>query len=169
MRKPLKQKPIEGHAFSFELDRDSFGMGVLARVETNRPRKPYGIFVYFFAPFAAYDDPKAVLRSLRPGNAIARLKTSALDIYTGEWLVIGPVPNFKREEWPLPDFYEEDWLNHTYWRVRLDESDLAHLTERERIVAPGDLQLNTSHGSLSAVNTVKKLVENLLSAGKSIH
>ena len=49
MKNPVK-KPKEGDVVSVKLDDGRFTVGVLARVETARPRKPYGIFVYFFGP-----------------------------------------------------------------------------------------------------------------------
>jgi hypothetical protein len=170
MKKPGKSiKPMEGHAFSAELEDGRYAIGVFSRVETARPRKPYGVFVYFFAPYSEKHSLSKHLSTLQAEKAIAKLNTSALAVYDGRWQSLGPLPNWNKEHWPMPDFFERDYLHNNYWRVRLNETDLAHLTLRQPISSPGNLHEKSSHGSLSAVQEVFRRVRDLPSIEHVMH
>jgi Immunity protein 26 len=156
------KKPEEGDLFAIQIGDERFAVAVMARVEKAKPRKPYGIFVYFFGP---YGNPEtAMLESdptIRSDRAIARLQTSALDIYSGEWKRIGHLSNWNRDAWPFPDFYQYDMLTEKMYRVRLNEWDLLRQVEREVVNSIEGLDKNSLHGSGSASNHAAKLMKDL--------
>lgn len=168
MKNPVK-RPKEGDVVSVKLDDGRFAVGVLARVETARPRKPYGIFVYFFGPLEDPHKALAHVHELGAQGFVLRLITSALNIYSGEWQVLGTVRDWRRDQWPFPDFYVSNVFTEKYFRVRLSEHDLATNIQREPIPDKGDLEEDAAHGSGAAQQELSRKMANLPSIDKKYH
>ena len=160
-KKPKSIKPCEGEGYGVELEDGRFAVAILARVETARPRKPYGIFVYFFGPFLVL--PKSPLRSSTFNSmaSVARLNTSAMYIYGGQWKRIGVLEDWNRSEWEFPAFYNVDFFSGVITRLELDEANLAYPLKADKVESTEGLDHNISYGSLSARNHVSKLLMNM--------
>jgi Immunity protein 26 len=157
MNRMQKIKPKEGDVVRVDLEDGRFALGVLARVETTRPRKPYGIFVYFFGPYSNADKLNSFIPQLSSKDAIARLNTSALDIYSGKWKTIGSIANWKKVNWPFPNFYfKDDFTGKIYLKV-ISESDLATCLDQVQIQTIGDLEQDLMFGSLASIYRVYEL------------
>jgi Immunity protein 26 len=158
-KKPIK--PKEGNVVSMKLDDGRSALGVLARVDTAHPRKPYLIFVYFFGPYDHLTSINNILQSLSPATAVCRLRTSALDIYSGEWQTVGTIPNWNRADWPFPNFYIKNYFSNKLWRCVINEENLAGIIRQEPIDQIGDLKEFVSSGSEAARITASMLLEDV--------
>lgn len=154
-------KPKEGDVISIKLDDGRSALGVLARVETAHPRKPYGIFVYFFGPYDHLNSLNHILQSLSPATAVCRLNTSALHIYSGQWQTLSTIPNWNRADWPFPDFYTKNYFTNKLWRCVINEENLVSIIRQEPIDEIGDLEEFVTDGSESARITVSMLLEDV--------
>lgn len=168
MKKP-SNKPVEGDAVSVRLDDGRFALGVIARVETARPRKPYGIFVYFFGPYVKAQNALASPAFVKPANAVAKLNTSALGIYDGTWGKLGRLPDWNRDDWPFPDFYAENDFTGQLHRVTFSEDTLVTEVRRVPLQEKGNLERNDSHGSGAAQWQVSRAVEGRPSLDTVVH
>lgn len=162
-------KPREGELYSFELPDGRYGVGLVARVETRAKRKPYGIFVYFLAPFRDLSSILRTPRVIEINKSIARLNTSALGIYKGDWKLIGNLESWDRTVWLFPDFYEYDWGTGKNYRLKLSEADLTSPEKRDIISDIKGLEKNCLHGHVSAANHVFNLVEKLPSLDSDLN
>jgi hypothetical protein len=163
--KKKTNKPLEGQIYALRLDDGRYALGVLARVEWSKPRKPYGVFVYFFGPYVRIPDIKEQMNELSPERCVARLLTSALDIYSGEWSLVGTVTNWSRYEWELPNFLHTQWSSGETFSISLDEADLTRILKMERLTGEQELQEHISYGSEAA----RKLVSEKCSLFPSVH
>jgi Immunity protein 26 len=152
-------KPVEGEAFAVPMQDGRYAIGVIARVETKRPRKPYGIYVYFFAPYNSKERLHKCLPRLTAKNYVARLNTSALDIYDGIWTRIGMLPEWNKPDWPFPEFYVQNDFTKKFFKRVLSETDLISYAQQYPIDEIKDLEEDTLHGSESASNEVLRLTK----------
>jgi Immunity protein 26 len=156
-------KPTEGDVIALDLDDGRYAVGILARVESFRPRKPYGIFVYFFGPYSSLASLELTQVYFSKHKAITRLHTSALGMYSGEWRHIGKIKDWDRNSWEFPDFYETEFFTGRSYRLRLDEKDLiSHLT-RIQILSVEGLDKNLLYGSEAARKKVSEITAGLQS------
>lgn len=151
-------KPAEGDVFVLQLDDGRYALAVMARVETEHPRKPYGIFVYFYGPYNRIPQPPFEATVLNQFAAVKRLNTSALDIYLGLWRKLGSIDKWQRTEWEFPNFYEEDFLTGKFTMVELEEASLARVVRQTSIAEKNGLERNISYGSESARRHVSRLM-----------
>jgi len=155
------KKVQEGNLVSVPLADGRFSVGVIARVEKIRPRKPYGIFIYFLRPFARAESVLSDESYLNIENSVLRLKTSALDIYSGLWKTIGRIGPWNRDTWPLPDLFHNSLGSNIFYRIKLDERDLITQINKIRMIDRGGPDLNDLYGSLAAQEEVSKQMSNL--------
>ena len=161
MKKPKPLRPQEGNVVSITLEDGRLALGVLARVETAHPRKPYGIFVYFLGPYYNLNGLQTILQTLSAAASITWLKTSALDIYRGKWKIVGVVPNWNRVDWPYPDFYFQDDFTEKLYRRKLSEHDLGTPLNQSPIAEVGDLRRDEHYGAEAARFEVSAQMKNL--------
>jgi hypothetical protein len=90
-----KQALKEGTIFTVPLEPRGYAVGVLARA--NGKGKAFGYF------FAAIDDLSRL--DWRESILVARFGDHGL--YTGRWKVVGHLENWRRENWPIPNFMRE--------------------------------------------------------------
>jgi hypothetical protein len=153
------RRPEEGDIFAVPLEDKRFAAAVIARVEMAKPRKPYGIFVYFFGPYqnlsgSAFQSDSTI----RADKALCRLQTSALAIYDGTWPKVGHIEHWNSADWPFPEFYEIDFLDNKIFKVKLSEFDLLRRVSRVEIDSTEGLDENSLHGCESARNHVAKIM-----------
>lgn len=108
----------EGSVFSVPLREGGCARGIVARAA------PEGVtlFGYFFGPKHA-SVSELGMEDIRPENAILSVIFGDLGLMNGEWSVIGALPDWQREEWPMPDFVRRDPIGKRAWRVRRFDID----------------------------------------------
>jgi Immunity protein 26 len=121
--KPMKLPYSEGSVFRVPLRNDGAARGVIARAG----RTGKVLLGYFFGPclssFAA-----AKTDDLDPDRAILRAMFGDLGLITGQWTVLGKVPNWDRAKWPMPDFVRRDPLGRRKpILVRYSDADPQHI------------------------------------------
>jgi hypothetical protein len=136
----------EGQVFAIPLTEHIQAIGVTARVDRVKGsrRKPYIIFAYFFGPYLAAPSHQEI-EKLEAKDAVMRDMCSILYLYQGKWAVIGQIPNWRRENWPLPLFYRNDLLQGPVL-VRFADDNLVSPIE-EMPFKGGDIQLTDEHGT----------------------
>src|ERR1700730_8850117 len=99
----MKVPYSEGSLFLVPLKSGGYARGVVARATNKGP----ALIGYFFGPRLAsnIDVPR---ENLVPANAILCVRLGDLGLINGEWQIHGKVPNWKREEWPMPDFVRRE-------------------------------------------------------------
>ncbi len=102
---------IEGDCFVFPLTDGGFARGVVSRMDGSG-----GLLGYFYGPRFENKRDANVTDDLKPENAIYVLMCGDLGLVDDEheWEVIGHLPGWKREDWPMPVFgcevsKERDW------------------------------------------------------------
>jgi hypothetical protein len=85
--------------FIIPLRSGGYGRGVVAR---SGPKGKV-LLGYFFGPrLASVND--ATLDDLDPEKAVLRVRFGDLGLVNGQWQVRGNLSNWKRSDWPMPDF-----------------------------------------------------------------
>ena len=94
-----KQKIKEGTLFSVVVKEDVFVVGLVARIGNG------GIFLGYFFP-ERFDHIPSLdeIGKLSPKNAVLITKPDLQGFNTDLWKVIGEIPDWNPEKWPLPDF-----------------------------------------------------------------
>jgi hypothetical protein len=161
----MKIKIEESQIFTIPLTKDVLAIGVIARVDRKigSRRKPSIVFAYFFGPYL--EAPKADhLEKLKPENSVLRLKCGVLYIYEGKWQIIGDMPNWNRDEWPLPTFFRNDLLLGPVL-VRFYDDDLVRPAE-EQPYKGGDFEF-TDEDSTSGSKAVEIRLRQKLNISES--
>ena len=128
-RRRLPCKP--GDWFSIPLDDGGMAVGMLAR-------KGHGsiCFGYFFGPRRDHPPSRSALNHLRPDDAVLVCMFGALGLLDGRWTVLGPLPGWSKDAWPLPDFGRiDDPPGARAWRARYAEEDLRMIANDEVTIA----------------------------------
>ncbi len=108
----------EGDLFAVPLDGGGYGVGLVARA--NRDGVVAG---YFFGDrFAQPPDPDD-LAAVGPKDAILIKSFGDLGLVRGEWPVIGQLPGWRREDWPMPAFGRQEPLTGRFLRVEYSDDD----------------------------------------------
>jgi len=103
----------EGTFFVLPLQHGGFARGVVARMA------PQGavLYGYFFGPKLQSLDHVST-DDLQPETAVAQMIFGDLGLIKGEWGILGPLPDWKRSDWPMPDLVRRDPIGRRAWRVR---------------------------------------------------
>lgn len=115
-----KQKYSEGDLFGVPLADGGFGVGLVVRKS-----KRGVLFGYFFGPRREDIPALDELHGLEPARSVLAGLFGDLDIRDSLWPVIGGMPGWSRERWPLPYFKgrgESD--DGSTVRITRDEDDL---------------------------------------------
>jgi hypothetical protein len=108
----------EGDVFAVPLRDGGYGIGVVARMDGR------GIVLgYFFGE--RHDDPPEPgdVHGSKPADSVHILRFGDLGLIRGEWPVIGPLPGWNREEWPMPAFGRQQDLTGRCLRVEYPHDD----------------------------------------------
>lgn len=126
-KKRIKSPP-EGTWFAVPLRTGGYAVGIVARTSGK------GItFGYFFDK--KWDRPPtlAQLAELSPQRAVRLLQFGDLGLINGTWPILGQHPHWKREEWPMPDFFRKEELRPVAWRIRYSDTDPSVLVSEIRV------------------------------------
>ena len=132
---------LEGSFFALPLRGGGFARGVVARAA------PEGavLYGYFFGPKLSFPND-GQLDDMRPDLAIAQMIFSDLALLNGEWKVLGSLPNWRRNDWRMPNFIRRDPIGKRAWLVRRSDVDPSRIDSEEPVAFETDLPLNTSSG-----------------------
>lgn len=116
----------EGSVFAVPLRSGGYAIGVIAHVSYNNSG---GILGYFFGPRLANipNEEDEIFLALKPGNALRVLRFGDLLLLNKSWPVIGEITDWRREDWPMPDFVRKDEISKKAWRARYSEDDVCEL------------------------------------------
>lgn len=108
-------KALEGQLYGVPLEGGLFGVCLVAR--TGR----LGTLGYFSNQAYGQRLPKIEDAIFSPDDAVWVGLFGDLGIINGEWPLIGPVPEWNRDMWPLPVFGRLSELSGRAFRVTYDE------------------------------------------------
>ncbi len=121
--------------FSFAISETECAVGVVARSNGRGT-----ILVYFFAPWRT-DVALADLTALTPAHATLVCRAGDLGLLEGKWRILGPLPGWVRDGWPVPVFGQQDVLrSHIWYAIHYDDNTLSEQW-RERVPGEAGAQL----------------------------
>lgn len=116
----MKKLPYkEGDVFAVPLRNHKYSVGLIARMA------PMGkiLLGYFFGSIyeeiPKFDD----LPKLHPSNAIKVLRFGDLSILNGDWLILGKIPDWNKDAWPMPKFQRVDLLTGKVREIKYKDDD----------------------------------------------
>ena len=113
-----KLQYAEGDVFAVPLREGGYGVGVVAR--TNGEGAVLG---YFFGQ--RHEEPPK-LADLGEPHAVDNVLVAIfgdLGLIRGKWPIVGQLPAWRREEWPMPAFGRYEQLTGRYVRVEYTDDD----------------------------------------------
>jgi Immunity protein 26 len=141
----------EGDWFGVPLSEGGFATGVVARANRG------GILVaYFFGPRSETPPSLTQVAQLTPGDAVLVGAVGDLGLLGGSWPLVGRLPNWKRDEWPIPVFRRYEELTGRSFRVYYDPDD-PNKVLREEEVRQGERALGPRDGLMGAGFAERKL------------
>ena len=125
----MKPSYPNGSVFVVPLKDGGFARGVVAR------SAPGGklLFGYFFGPRLA-SMPEADLLGLEPEKAVLHLRFGDLGLFRGLWPLVGKLPDWNPDEWPISNAVRRDPLGKIKpVLVKYDESDPSRILCEETL------------------------------------
>jgi hypothetical protein len=108
----------EGDVFAVPLHDGGYGIGLAARMDGEG-----SVLGYFFGP--RYDElPElAEVPAFNPVDSVLIQIFGDVGLVRGQWQVLGRLPGWRREEWPMPAFGRHEELTDRYLRVEYADDD----------------------------------------------
>ena len=133
----------------------------VAFIRSTQRQIPRGriILGYFFGPKFNEVPGIDATESLQPRRAIKRLLFGDLGLINGEWRVLGELVNWRRADWPVPQFVRRDDISKRAWRISYSDSDPSKLVAEEP--APFDVN-DLENGQLWGYGAIEQLLTKLL-------
>jgi hypothetical protein len=147
---PKKLPYHEGTLFAVTLCEE---MGYVVGLVARAGKKGRVIYCYFFGPPRMTPPAVEELEGLRPEQSCWSAMIGDLNLYNGRWPILGEYPNWRREEWAMPQFVRREPGTNPprAWRVYYDDNDPAKVIREEP--EPYDSQLPKD--SLSGAGAVE--------------
>jgi hypothetical protein len=149
----MKLPYTEGTVFLVPLRNAGYARGVVARAGRRG-----GLFGYFFGP-PLESSKSATLDDLDPGTSVLKVRFGDLGLINGEWLILGKMANWKRADWPMPEFVRRELRSGRAWIVRRSDADPGRI-ESER---PTDSDSQLQNDALSGYGAVEIKLTKLMS------
>jgi len=146
----------EGDWFAVPLRDGGFAVGLVARAR----RQGKILFGYFFGPRRASPPSLDELAGLSPKDALRALCFGDLGMIEQKWPIIGQLPCWSREEWPMQDFVRRDEISGRAWRVRYSDVDPSEVIAEEAISSEN---AELENDGLFGYGAVELLLTHLLS------
>lgn len=108
----------EGDVFAVPLRDGGYAVGVVARSKGQGP-----VLGYFFGPRHAVVPELDDVAQLEAVDHVLVQKFGDLNLIRGKWQVLGALPGWRREEWPMPAFGRHEALTGRYLRVEYADDD----------------------------------------------
>lgn len=139
----------EGDWFAVPLTEGGFGLGTVARA------RGAAVLGYFFGPRRPEQPTLADAATCEPSGAILIGTFSHLGIKRGDWPLLGRLPDWQREAWPMPVFVRHEELSGRSFHVFYDPDD-PNKRLREVRIGPEDQQ-GPEDGAMGAVYVEEQL------------
>jgi len=147
----------EGDCFYIPLRNGGYARGVVARMNGNGI-----IFGYFFGPKINHSADVSIDDGLSPKQAILSGQFGDLGLLNGEWGVVGKMPNWSRNKWPMPPFLRVDTGNSVGVLSTYDENSLKFESEQEIDLSQVDVE-NTPRDRVMGYGSVEIKLTKILS------
>jgi hypothetical protein len=134
----------EGDWFAVPLRDYGYGVGIAARVDGKG-----GVLGYFFGPRRTELPALSELTALSAGDSVLVQQFGDLSLIKREWPVIGHLPEWDREHWPMPAFGRHEELSGRALKVEYSSGDL-NSPIRETSISPAECDLLPKDGILSS-------------------
>lgn len=115
------------------------------------------IFGYFFAPDMMSSSVES-FKGRRLKDAVLRLRFGDLGLINGDWPVLGKIDDWRREEWPMPDFVRREPGVSFFYRVRFSDRDPNEYEHDERVDIADDLESIAIYGYGAVEKEIMKLL-----------
>lgn len=108
----------EGDLFAVPLEGGAYAAGLAARTS------PQGVVLgYFFGRRFGQPPETEEFRTIKADDAITVKTFGDLGLLRGDWPVIGRIPDWRREHWPMPAFGRTEPLTGRLLRVDYDDDN----------------------------------------------
>ena len=77
------------------------------------------------------------VKTLRPQNALLVCQFGDLSLVDGIWPIVGTLPSWSRNEWPVPAFSRTNALNRSITKVIYSDDDIDRILS-EQPVSPDE-------------------------------
>src|SRR5919198_2122853 len=144
-----------GDWFALPFEEGGYALGLFARAW---PRHPIAVG-YFFGPRRETIPPLEDAKALRAEDAVLIRRFGDGELRGGGWPLLGQLPGWRREDWPLPDFFRVD-PDGRAWRVTYWDDDPLR-PPRERIVPISECRGLPSDGSSGSAALAVRLAKAL--------
>lgn len=125
----MKQKKIEGSIFLVPLLNGGYTLGLVAR------HYKHGTLFYFFKEKYATKIEKIPIEAIRKDNILWVKQGGDGAFIKHTWPILGVLPKWDKDEWPIPVFKTKDILKGfpiaVFLDERLEEIDRKRITEKE--------------------------------------
>jgi len=118
-RKGMRPAYGEGDIFCVALRTSGACLGVIARLSKDRKI----VLGYFFGEKVPACPDARTVPQLQPQNALTITMFGALSLKDGSWPIIGRMPNWDRQNWPMPKFIRRNSLIKRAWLVSYSDDD----------------------------------------------
>jgi len=109
----------EGTVFALPLRRGGYAIGIVARTSALG-----GLFLgYLFGPVSRVIPSLKDVENLRPEDALRIARIGDLSLMEKTWPIIGQIPSWIHEEWPIPPFIRRDDIAKKAWQVQYADTD----------------------------------------------
>lgn len=116
----------EGDWFAVPLEGGGYALGLIARMKP----KSSGLLGYFFGPRYSEIPTLADAARMHTTDAIEALIFGDLDLLERKWPVLGTLPGWDRQQWPMPSFAGRDLVSGRPHIRTYDEDSLDMVSER---------------------------------------
>jgi hypothetical protein len=146
----------EGDVFGVPLEGGDWALGVVSRAA------PGGRIVtgHFFGPRRGSRPASAELPDLRAEDAVAVERFGDLGLFDGSWPVLGSVPDWRRDDWPVPAFRRVDVVSGAVRRVIYDDANPAEVLAVEQ-VSPGEAEDLPNDGLMGWIGMSRLIAKRL--------
>ena len=146
----------EGDLFAVPLRDGGYGVGLAARTRGD------GIVVGYF--FGRRFDAPPEAGEVDPADVVWIHSFGDLGLIEGEWPVIGRLPGWRREDWPMPAFGRRESLTGRLLRVEYPDDD-PNGTPRETRISEAELA-DLPEDGLAGAGFVEQRMTRLLGGGR---
>jgi hypothetical protein len=126
--------------------RTSYAVGIVARAA----KRGDGLFGYLLGPLRTELPPADELTHLRPADSILVTRFRDQALVAGNWSILAESEDFRREDWPMPEFLQVYIENKPGMAtvIRYSENDLYRFAAVREIPAAEAHEYTPDHGEL---------------------
>lgn len=157
-KKKYKINYSEGDCFLFPLTDGGFARGIVCRMD-----KQGGLLGYFYGPLLKSESEAVISEDLKPENAVYIHMCGDLGLVDEKygWKVIGSIPGWKKEDWPMPVFGSVDTLRNRGEMRFFDENTLQWLHQKTIFITVEEAKKLPGSG-LGGCGFIEKQVSKIL-------